>query len=64
MKSQTSIPVGKSARKFSDGVLANRYLDLQRLRDEVQKAETGCAPRRLKKPRDRKLEIRAILERA
>lgn len=42
------------ARKLSCGVLANRYLDLQKLRDEVRKAETNCTPRTLKKPRDRK----------
>ena len=42
------------ARKLSCGVLASRYLDLQKLRDEVRKAETNCTPRTLKKPRDRK----------
>jgi hypothetical protein len=29
----------KSARKLSDATIAKRYLDLQRLRDEVRKAE-------------------------
>ena len=30
----------KNARKFSHAVIAKRYLDLQKLRDEVRKAET------------------------
>jgi len=34
--------------KLSDA-LADRYLDLQRLRDEVRKAEASCDPRRTKK---------------
>jgi len=29
----------KNARKLSDVILAKRYLELQRLRDEVRKAE-------------------------
>jgi hypothetical protein len=53
MKSQKSTPP-KFARKVTDAILANRYLDLQRLRCEVQKAERSCAPQRLKKPRNRK----------
>jgi hypothetical protein len=53
MKGQRSIP-GKITRKLSDSILANRYLDLQTLRDEVRKAETRCAPRSAKKLRDRK----------
>jgi hypothetical protein len=32
----------KFARKLSDAILASRYLDLQRLRDEVRKAEARC----------------------
>jgi hypothetical protein len=44
MKSQRSTPA-KIARKQS-AILASRYLDLQRLRDEVRKAETRGAPRR------------------
>jgi hypothetical protein len=44
MKSQRSTPA-KIARKHS-AILASRYLDLQRLRDEVRKAETRGAPRR------------------
>jgi hypothetical protein len=42
MKSQRSTPA-KIARKQS-AILASRYLDLQRLRDEVRKAETRGAP--------------------
>ncbi|MGZ5871939.1 MAG: hypothetical protein ACXWKP_07500 [Bradyrhizobium sp.] len=48
VKSQTST-TAKIARKPSGAILAVRYLALQRLRDEVRKAEI----RRLKKPRDR-----------
>jgi hypothetical protein len=44
MKSQRSTPA-KIARKQS-AILASRYLDLQRLRDEVRKAETRGAQRR------------------
>jgi hypothetical protein len=32
----------KSARKPSDALIAKRYLDLQKLRDEVRKAESSC----------------------
>ena len=32
----------RSARKRSDAVIAKRYLDLNKLRDEVRKAESGC----------------------
>jgi hypothetical protein len=32
----------KSARRPSDAIIAKRYLDLQKLRDEVSKAESGC----------------------
>jgi hypothetical protein len=32
-----------SARKVSDAILAKRYLELQRLRDEVRKAEISRA---------------------
>jgi hypothetical protein len=48
MKRQNSTP-GKTARKLSDAILATRYLDLQRLRDEVRKAEARFAPPSLKK---------------
>ena len=41
-------------RKPSDAALASRYLDLQRLRDEVRKAEARCPPRSSKRPPDRK----------
>jgi hypothetical protein len=34
----------KRSRKFSDAVIAKRYFDLQRLRDEVHKAETSALP--------------------
>jgi hypothetical protein len=52
MKSQKPTQA-KNARKLSDALIARRYLDLQRLRDEVRKAETSCAPQGSKKPRDR-----------
>ena len=39
MKSQRSTQT-RIARKLSDVIIARRYLDLQRLRDEVRKAET------------------------
>jgi hypothetical protein len=32
----------KSARKPSDAIIAKRYLDLQKLSDEVRKAESSC----------------------
>jgi hypothetical protein len=31
-----------SPPKISDATLAQRYLDLQKLRDKVRKAESGC----------------------
>jgi hypothetical protein len=36
----------KCLRKTSDGIIAKRYLDLQKLRDEVRKAESGCGLQR------------------
>ena len=39
MKGQRSIQA-RIARRLSDAIIARRYLDLQRLRDEVRKAET------------------------
>jgi hypothetical protein len=39
----------KTARKLSDAILITRYLDLQRLRDEVRRAEARFAPASLKK---------------
>jgi hypothetical protein len=51
MKSQRSTQT-RIARKPSDVIIARRYLDLQRLRDEVRKAETKL--RTTEKPRDRK----------
>lgn len=42
MKRQGSTPA-KTAGKLSDAILATRYLDLQRLRDEVRKAEARFA---------------------
>jgi hypothetical protein len=48
MKRQGSTPA-KTAGKLSDAILATRYLDLQRLRDEVRRAEAICTPRRAKK---------------
>jgi hypothetical protein len=40
----------KTARKLSDAILVTRYLDLQRLRDEVRKAEARFASAGLDKP--------------
>jgi hypothetical protein len=31
-----------SARKISGAIITKRYLDLQKLRDEVRKAESSC----------------------
>jgi hypothetical protein len=42
MKSQR-LTQPTSARKVSDAILAKRYLELQRLRDEVRKAEISRA---------------------
>jgi hypothetical protein len=36
----------KSARKPADAIIAKRYLDLKKLRDEVSKAESGCGLQR------------------
>jgi hypothetical protein len=52
MKSQRPTQT-KNARKLSDITIARRYLALQRLRDEVRKAETSCASQGSKKPLDR-----------
>jgi hypothetical protein len=48
MKRQALRPA-KAAGKLSDAILVTRYLDLQRLRKEVRKAEARFAPTRLKK---------------
>jgi hypothetical protein len=53
MKNQ-KLTQAKDARKLSGAFIARRYLDMQRLRDEVRKAETSCAPQVSKKSRDRK----------
>ena len=42
----------QNARNLSDAVIARRYLDLQRLRDEVRKAERNCALKGSKKARN------------
>ena len=42
MKSQRPTQV-KNARRLSDAIIAKRYLELQRLRDEVRKAEASRA---------------------
>ena len=54
----------RSARKLSDAIIARRYLELQKLRDEVRKAEIYRGEHALKPteisrpaPRDR-IEIR------
>jgi hypothetical protein len=41
MKSQRPTHV-KNAQKLSDAIIAKRYLDLQRLREEVKKIEQSC----------------------
>jgi hypothetical protein len=48
MKRQGSTPA-KTAGKLSDAILATRYLDLQRLRDKVRKAEARFASASLQK---------------
>lgn len=48
MKSQKPA-LANNTRKLSDAALADRYLDLQRLRDEVRKAEASYVSRRTKK---------------
>jgi hypothetical protein len=47
-KHQGSRPA-KMARTLSDAILITRYLDLQRLRDEVRRAEARFAPATVKK---------------
>jgi hypothetical protein len=47
MKSQRSAQA-HNARKLSGDVIAKLYLDLQRLRDEVRKAEISFAQKRFK----------------
>jgi hypothetical protein len=41
MKTRKSNPA-HSARKTAGALIAKRYLDLQKLRDEVRKAESSC----------------------
>jgi hypothetical protein len=48
MKRQGSTPA-KITGNLSDAILASRYLDLQRLRDEVRKAEARFASADLQK---------------
>ena len=40
----------KKIWRLPDAVIARRYLDLQRLRDKVKKAEAGCALQSARKP--------------
>ena len=47
MKSRRSAQANNT-RGLSNAVIAKLYLDLQRLRDKVRKAEINCAPKRLK----------------
>jgi len=47
-------------RKLSDAALASRYLDLQRLRDEVRKAESRCPPRSSKRPPVKQLAVEVL----
>ena len=42
----------QNVRKLSDAMIARSYLDLQRLRDQVRKAERHCALKGPKKPRN------------
>ncbi len=53
MKSQKPMQAKKNAQRLSDNIIAKRYLDLQRLRDEVRRAEINCASESSQKPRDR-----------
>jgi hypothetical protein len=46
-------------RKISSAMLEIRYLDLQRLRDEVRKAEARCAP---KKPQNKNQIYSALIK--
>ena len=43
----------KGADKLSDALIARRYLDLQKLREKVRKAEIHFGLRGPKKPRNR-----------
>ena len=43
----------KGALNRSEATIASRYLDLQRLRDEIRKAETDDALQGSTKPQDR-----------
>jgi hypothetical protein len=47
MKSQRPTHA-KNAKKLSEAIIARRYLELQRLRDEVKKAEQSCGMRVVK----------------
>ena len=50
---KSQIPTqAKNARKLSDAIIARRYHDLQKLRDQVRKAETSCAFKGSEKPRN------------
>ena len=42
----------QNARKLSDAIIARRYLDLQRLRGQVRKAEKNCGLNGSKTPRN------------
>ena len=42
----------QNARNLSDAIIARRYLDLQRLRGQVRKAERNCGLNGSKKPRN------------
>jgi hypothetical protein len=53
MKGQRSTQA-RIARRLLDAIIARRYLDLQRLRDEVRKAETKLRTAKLEEPWDRK----------
>ena len=41
----------QNSRRLSDAIIARRYRDLQRLRDQVRRAERNCALKGSKKPR-------------
>ena len=53
MKNQAATRA-KKGWKLPDAVIARRYLDLQRLRDKVKKAEAQCTQQGAKKPGRRK----------
>src|SRR5258708_14165956 len=54
----------KNAQKLSDAIIAKRYLDSQRLPDEVKKVEQSCGMRALKAKKTRRSVLRRDRESA